>query len=553
MHEPAPASPRAGAAILVAAIALYLLLASAMAPFTPDDAYISFRYAGHLAAGSGFTFNPGEAPVEGYSNFLWILVCAAFAAAGLDLVEWSRSAGLLLGAGTLGVAWAMLAHRGATRGHLAIALFALASAGPFVLYSISGLETALFGLLLMLALLCAERAAASGSGWLGGLAASGVLLALCRPEGVLVFPVLFAFLLGSGRLRGRPAAALAAVFGFAVAVGVYQVWRLGYFGEAMPTPFHSKGAAGALIEAWKTNLRYLFVRQNHYFAPIGWYLAGFAGIALLGEVARFARERRAGPALPPLLLALALAAVYMNFVDWMPGMRYFAPLIAPVMVSLPRLDVRLAAPAATARGAGLAAALIVVLAAGFGSVAVLRQDARRNEASTRGSQVALGKWLAANVREDAVLAVSDVGAIPFHSRLRTIDIHPRSLTDVHIATHGWSDGYVLERDPDVVVLVSFSLSEPAFYGEHRALHARPEFRERWRLVGVTRYDWHMDRCYWVFAGPRVHLTESQIADLPEGVGAHPSGPEDARGGAARPASADGTAFAHVVVWRPGGL
>jgi hypothetical protein len=208
----------------------------------------------------------------------------------------------------------------------------------------------------------------------------------------------------------------------------------------------------------------------------------------------------------------------MNFVDWMPGMRYFAPLIAPVMVSLPRLDVLLAAPASR-RASALAVALIVVLAAGFGSVAVLRQDARRNEASTRGAQVALGRWLAANVPPDAVLAVSDVGAIPYHARLRTIDIHPRSLTDVHIATRGWSDAYFLERDPDVVVLVSFSLGEPAFYGEHLALYERPEFRARYRRVGVTRYDWHMDRCYWVFTGPRVPLTESQIAALPQGIGA----------------------------------
>jgi hypothetical protein len=121
--------------------------------------------------------------------------------------------------------------------------------------------------------------------------------------------------------------------------------------------------------------------------------------------------------------------------------------------------------------------------------------------------------------EDALLAVSDVGAIPYRSHLRTIDIHPRSLTDAHIATHGWSDAYFFERDPDVVVLVSFSLTEPAFYGEHLALYRRPEFRARYTRAGVTRYDWHMDRCYWVFTGTRVRLTESQIASLPEGVSA----------------------------------
>lgn len=41
-----------------------------------DDAFISFRYANHLASGKGFVFNPGER-VEGYSNFLPTVLFAA--------------------------------------------------------------------------------------------------------------------------------------------------------------------------------------------------------------------------------------------------------------------------------------------------------------------------------------------------------------------------------------------------------------------------------------------------------------------------------------------
>jgi hypothetical protein len=266
------------------------------------------------------------------------------------------------------------------------------------------------------------------------------------------------------------------------------------------------------------------VRQNHYFAPLGWYYVGLAGVTLLGHAAVFARTRRPTISLLPLAVALVCAALYMNFVDWMPGMRYFAPLVAPVLVSLVpfdlSLDVGAAGAAPARRGAfGTAAALVVVLAAGFGSVAALTLDARRNEASTRASQVALGKWLAANVPGDALLAASDVGAIPYYSGLRTVDINPRSLTDVHIAKHGWSDAYFFERNPDVVVLVSFSTTRPAFYGEHRTLYEGADFRERYTLAGVTRYDWYRDRSYWVFLGPRLHLTEAQIASLPEGIGA----------------------------------
>jgi len=521
MTPPTSSRPWSGAAVLPASVALYLLLAARMGPFTPDDAYISFRYAQHLAAGAGLTFNAGAAPVEGYSNFLWILICGAFAGLRLDLIEWSRWAGLACGVATLAVAWRMLVRRGVAPPHQAVVLLALASAGPFVLYSISGLETALFGLLLLVTLMCAERCADSGPVWLAGLAAGGVGLALCRPEGIVVFPLVLVLLIATGSLRQPRAAVLAGAAGFVLAVAVYHVWRTSYFGELLPTPFHSKGAGGALVHAWTTNLRYLFVRQNHYFAPLGWYDAGFAGLALIGQAAILARSRRVPVTAVPLAAALACAALYMNFVDWMPGMRYMAPLLAPVMVSLAPFELRFGGTANGSAGArlGTAAALVAVLAAGLGSVALLTQDARRNEESTRASQAALGRWLAAAMPGDALLAVSDVGAIPYYSGLRTMDINPRSLTDVRIATEGWSDAYFFERDPDVVILVSFSATRPAFYGEHLALYETPAFRERYTRVGVTRYDRPMDRCYWVFTGPRVHLTERQTRDLPAGVGA----------------------------------
>jgi len=43
-----------------------------------DDAMISMRYAKNLASGSGLTWNPGEAPVEGFSNPAWVFLMALF-------------------------------------------------------------------------------------------------------------------------------------------------------------------------------------------------------------------------------------------------------------------------------------------------------------------------------------------------------------------------------------------------------------------------------------------------------------------------------------------
>ena len=47
--------------------------------FLCDDAFISFRFARHLAEGEGLVFNLGPGrPVEGYTNFLGVVWCALF-------------------------------------------------------------------------------------------------------------------------------------------------------------------------------------------------------------------------------------------------------------------------------------------------------------------------------------------------------------------------------------------------------------------------------------------------------------------------------------------
>ena len=50
--------------------------------FLTDDAYISFRYARNFAQGHGLVFNVGAPPVEGYTNFLWVVVLGGLARLG---------------------------------------------------------------------------------------------------------------------------------------------------------------------------------------------------------------------------------------------------------------------------------------------------------------------------------------------------------------------------------------------------------------------------------------------------------------------------------------
>ena len=43
-----------------------------------DDAMISMRFAKNFAEGFGLVWNPGESPIEGYTNPLWVIFMAFF-------------------------------------------------------------------------------------------------------------------------------------------------------------------------------------------------------------------------------------------------------------------------------------------------------------------------------------------------------------------------------------------------------------------------------------------------------------------------------------------
>jgi hypothetical protein len=113
--------------------------------------------------------------------------------------------------------------------------------------------------------------------------------------------------------------------------------------------------------------------------------------------------------------------------------------------------------------------------------------------------------------------MSDVGATPYFSGLRTVDINPSSLTDRHIAENGWSADYFYEVNPDVVILTAFSLTQPDFHKAHESLYAEPRFQSAYERLGVTRNDWHEDRSYWVFLRRGATLTPEQLATFPPGI------------------------------------
>jgi arabinofuranosyltransferase len=208
-----------------------------------DDAFISFRYANNLAKGYGIRYNLGShTPVEGYSNFLWVLLLSCISHLGWDLVFWAPVLSFLSGSLLLWMVWrTCLDHLNLDLPVALITTLFLAAFPPFALWSSGGLATMPFALCFFLTFYLLFFSKQRHWGVEAGFA--GLTLALLRVEGV-VWCLFFASCTILFRPRARRhfwrqfGAFLLIVL---IGVAVHWIWRLNYHGDLIPNTVHAKG------------------------------------------------------------------------------------------------------------------------------------------------------------------------------------------------------------------------------------------------------------------------------------------------------------------------
>ncbi len=215
--------------------------------FLCDDAFISFRYARNFAQGHGLVFNPGAERVEGYSNFLWVLLMAGLFRVGV-LPEWG--APLLSIAATLAL-WGWVARAGWSplgRGLAWTALVApwlLATNRSFAVWATSGLETRLFELFIVVGAL---RLAAETEARLDGRPTRSIapwwfaLASLTRPDGLLFSAMAFAAAAAmlAWRRRLDVVRHVRAWLPYMLLVGGHFAFRRWYYGVWLPNTYYAK-------------------------------------------------------------------------------------------------------------------------------------------------------------------------------------------------------------------------------------------------------------------------------------------------------------------------
>jgi hypothetical protein len=228
-------------------VALFVGHARAL-DYSGDDGFITLRYVRNLLEGHGLVYNLGER-VEGYTNFLWVIVVAAlgWALHTVPLEVVARVAGIALGAATVAtlarLSWRIAGPGGARVAPL-LAPLLLAVSTPYAAWAGGMLECSL----LSLALVGSAAAYADfvdGRCSLRPWAVFASAAVLTRPEGLLLSAVTLAWEALRRRRDGMAGLSWARPAGIVGLVAVaHESWRVGYYGALLPNTFHAKVSPG---------------------------------------------------------------------------------------------------------------------------------------------------------------------------------------------------------------------------------------------------------------------------------------------------------------------
>jgi len=441
-------------------IAVYVALKVRLGADLVDDAYIFLRYAANFANGQGLVFNPGER-VEGYTSPLWVLTLALLRILHLDLVALLPTLSALAGVATILVLF-LFAGDHLPRGRealIVLAAFFLVTNPSFLVWTWSGMDTALFTCLFVLSVLLFLRQAHGP----GPMVAAGVvfaLAALARLDILATAPLYLIFLLWLYRRQRR--LLIRKLLSFLLPqllLGLHFLWRFSYYGAWLPNTYRAKA---------DIPLPALLASGSQYSADFAWAYALPLAILLLAVATVLSRTRQ-WPR-PNECFLLALLVVWAAYVTYIGGdhfalYRFYVPILPLLaLLSVSFADRLLAAyPGGTAkRLAGLAGGLIMLFA--LGNYIVYRfhgASSAAEEVFLARSWATVGQWLGRTLPPTTTLATVAVGAIPYYSGLRTYDM--LGLTDRVVATQGkiqvpamighqkYDTDYILAQRPDYII------------------------------------------------------------------------------------------------------
>jgi arabinofuranosyltransferase len=416
-----------------------------------EDAAMLLRYSQHLAQGYGVVWNVGEKPVDGATDFLFMVAVAALHRAGLPLERAAQALGLT--AHALTVIGVFLSIRSLFGGGRALALIpaVFLAVGPGLRHLAACYGTPLFALTALTAWYAAHRLLAAEPDELPGpsllFALASLVMGLARPEGVFLAVFMLAAVLYGRRASGASTILTPFLAVFLTLGLAYFLWRWSYFGHPLPNPFYKKGAG---------LLHWYSLRQS--FKNLAALGPPFLLVLGLGLFVKGLRRW----ALFALLPAVAFTALWIlisdetNYV-----MRFRYPILPLLLVSWVPVGHGLLERVGGTRVVARHGALVwpTALAVAIG-LALYQHEAYRYVAPRRMGLYDAALVLREYRRRNYALATTEAGLLPLYSTWRALDAW--GLNDAIVARGGLSPEYLDRYRPEVILFHAyFSPAVPA--------------------------------------------------------------------------------------------
>lgn len=430
--------------ILLVTIAIYIILSVIFWNYFIDDAFISFRYAKNFVDGNGLVYNVGER-VEGYTNFLWIIILGVFIKFGISPLIASKIIGLCFGTASIILTYALgrliFKQKGLINN---LAPFLLAINAAFITTSIEGLETPLFTFLFLLTVYVFIKAKRNNPfQWLVFASFSSVFLCLTRPDGVLLWFILLLVLIWQYfKKEVSLKMILAYIFPMILVYGLYFIWRYQYYGLLFPNTFYAK--SGGNLELLFRGLKYILNVLNELGGPV------FIGLCLITIFNYFNFE------VIVIILAVSGRLVFHLWSGgpWVSPFRFIVP-VTPMILILFQQSIVFFKENIKFKKILLACVILVFLAHNLKLIA--KSDYIKGIGDLRNAHIVLGKWLKENTPVDIKIALDDAGAIAYYSERHCIDM--LGLNDRHISgikgkyMEKTDINYIFSRKPDYIILL----------------------------------------------------------------------------------------------------
>lgn len=454
--------------------------------FIQDDAFTSLRYVKNFLNGQGLVFNPGER-VEGYTNFLWVMILSAIKFVSdllnvtINLEELTQILSTFFGV-TFLIAVYVLSNRifnekkysslFSSAFSFLIVLMVLYTT-PFMYWSVSGMETSLFATLTIISIYYFIESYHSQK--ITPFIIVSILNSLLRPEGFVFFFILIFIRAMLNFIEKEPNKLLPRiVYSFDVSIkksvliylsvmSLYILFRVIYYGYPFPNTFYAKTEFN--LEFLKRGWNYLTEFVQDYFM----YGFMFVPIAFLFNKKYFGKET-----ITMLLFSfIYILSIVLIGGDVLPIGRFFLPILPLIYILFIASINKFIQNYSHERWMKYFYAIMIIVLFIFSTSNYRMQkpkmlEKRAYEIGLVSKMKIYADWVSKrNYHKNIVVALSTIGAFSFYSNSIVIDLV--GLTDEYIAHHPkeveginyelpvlWKErhynaDYVLSRKPDFII------------------------------------------------------------------------------------------------------